>query len=329
MILENPEQPRNGFSPKRAVSIAGIVIVSAAASVACYRTGYFIFFFLLPLSFSAFLGEALTAWAAGILAVALNVLVSLWFYMYQDAAPFLLQWNTLYYAVMVLAFTWINVPLGRFWMVREIPYRMVAGAFVSAFLLMPFLLSMTHNDEIRFHLIRQIETLGNYSSSSGFSDATVEELLSQIVYMGMRGGILLSCLVFWWINRQVALLVSRLIRREQINQAGLLLSFRTPFSLVWILSFSFGAVLLGKIGKIELLEIGGWNILVLSATLFLVQGGAVALYYLARLPPVLRIIVNVVIVILFFRPGIYAVVLIALVFLGIAENWVPFRAPKN
>jgi hypothetical protein len=226
---------------------------------------------------------------------------------------------------MVLTFTWINAPLGRFWMLKEVPYRMAAGAVFCTLL---FSLSITQDTRLHLFLIRHLEALAS-RASPGIPGPTAEELFFSMVYFGLRGGILFSCMVFWWINRQFALLLTLFFRRGQAGPAGTLLTFRTPFFLVWVLTFSLGAILLGKAGAVELLEIGGWNLLVLSATLFLVQGGAVALYFLARLPPLVRILINVGIVILLFRPGVNKVILGLLVLLGIAENWVPFRAPKQ
>lgn len=299
------------------------------SSVICFRTGYFVFFFLFPLALTAFLRDAKTAWAAGILAAALNILILVWFFVYQGTPLLLLQWNAVYYSVMVLTFTWVNVPLGKFWVKREVPYRMTTAALVSALVFVPVLISMVRNDEFRTLVLSQMEALGAIAPSSDPSGPTAEELLSNVVYMGVRGGILLSCLLFWWINRQFALFFSRFIRRERGGRAGTILEFHTPFFLVWVVSCSLAAILLGRTVGIELLEIAGWNILALSATLFLVQGGAVALHFLAKLPPMFRILVNIGIVFLILQPGIGAAVVGILVLVGIAENWVPFRARKE
>jgi hypothetical protein len=96
------------------------------------------------------------------------------------------------------------------------------------------------------------------------------------------------------------------------------------------LSFSLLAILLFRILNITVLETVAWNVLVICVMLFLAQGGGVALFMMSRrmLPPVMRFLLNVLIIVLFFSPGINALVLGALVLLGIAENWVPFRASK-
>jgi hypothetical protein len=237
------------------------------------------------------------------------------------------QWNTLYYTVMVLVFTWVNVPLGGFWLFREIPWRMAAGALFCVLILSPVFLFMINHSQLRFLVVRQLEGLSFFQRNASFS--TPEELLYRMVHIVLRGGILFSSMLFWWINRQVGLLATRLFLRDNTFRAGQILSFRVPSFLVWVLSFSLGAVLLGITGKIELLEIAGWNMLVLSATLFLVQGGAVALFFLTRIPPLPRIIITVGLVFLLFRPGLYMAILGLLVLLGITENWASFRTPRQ
>ncbi|MCL1928717.1 MAG: YybS family protein [Treponema sp.] len=323
---------------KNAISRAGIAVFSAVVSVVCIRTGFFIFLFLLPLALSAFLAElnatsggssVKTAWASGILAVALNTLVGIWILLFREGDFLVFQWNTLYYSVMVLVFTWINAPLGKYWMHKEVPFRMTAGAGFCVLIFLPVFYYVMHNDELQFLFGRQLEAFGTISSNSGQTGLTTEELLSSVLYVILRGGIPLSCLVFWWVNRQFALLIGRFMRRTHTVQRETILGFRAPFFLIWILSFSLAAILLGRIGNIELMDITGWNILVLSATLFLVQGGAIMMHFLMRLPPLPRILINVGILFLLFRPGINIAVLGLLVLLGVMENWVPFRVPKE
>jgi hypothetical protein len=317
------------LSLKDTLKQAGIAIVSAAASVACFKTGYFIFLFLLPLALSAFYDEAKTAWASTIFAAALNIGILAWFYLYLDADLVLLQWNALYYTVMVFVFTWINVPFGKSRLFGEIPFRMILGASFCILAFLPFFFIMINNSELQLIISRQLEAIGSLSSNTEAAGLAPEEIISGMAYLAVRGGIPLSCLLFWWVNRQFGLLICRFFRRGRTIQADRLLGFRVPFFLVWILSFSLGAVLLGRIGNIDILDIAGWNILILSAILFLVQGGAILMHFLMRFPPLPRILINIGIIILLFRPGINAVMLCIIVLLGIMENWVPFRAPKQ
>jgi hypothetical protein len=82
-------------------------------------------------------------------------------------------------------------------------------------------------------------------------------------------------------------------------------------------------------GGIEAVEIAGWNILALCGILYLAQGGGIALYFLIKLPPLLRIAANVGAILMLFSPGINALFLGSLTLVGIAENWFPLRVPKK
>jgi len=310
-------------------------ILAAGASVLCVRSGFLGFFFLLPLGVIAFFCDAKTAWGTGILAAAINTIIAIWFYLYGDMDPVFLQWNVMYYTVMALFFTWINVPLGRFWAALETPYRLVIGATCCVLLLMPLFLLVMDIPQQRALIVAQLEALRTIPVSQASETPEAEVILSATLYAALRGGFLVSCLIFLWVNRQLASLFVRMVRRFRGSggalSAGTILSFHVKPVFIWLLSFALGAILLGKMGEIEMemVEIVGWNLLIFCAILFLVQGGAVALYFLAKLPSLPRILVTVGIVMLILRPGLNAAFVALLVLLGIMENWVPFRVIKE
>jgi hypothetical protein len=309
------------------------VVLAALASVLCVRIGFLRLFFLLPLGLVAFWGEAKAVWGGGILAATINIIVSLWFYMYGNENLVFIRWNALYFCVLILVFTWTNAPLGSFWADLDIIYRFAVGAVCCFLFLAPLFLNVISNPQLRIFIVSQLEALGNFPVSETSEIPTADAFLLTIVYVGLRGGILISGMVFLWINRQLSALLFRLVRRIKGNPELIstknFLSFKVKPLFIWLLSFALGTILLGKSIETDVVEIAGWNVLVLCAILFLVQGGAVMLYFLARLPPLLRILVNLGTIFLLFRPGINAAILVLLVFLGIAENWVSFRTPKE
>ena len=83
--------------------------------------------------------------------------------------------------------------------------------------------------------------------------------------------------------------------------------------------------------KLEIPEIILWNILILCAILYLAQGLGILQFFLARptVSPSFKLLLSVLFIFLFFSPVINVVLLGGVVLLGIAENWVPFRAPKQ
>jgi hypothetical protein len=127
-------------------------------------------------------------------------------------------------------------------------------------------------------------------------------------------------------SRQLSLLVAALVRRKR--PGGSLAAFHVRSECIWALSFSLLAIVAGLSGGIAPLEIAGWNILVLCAILYVAQGGGIAIFFLASFPPGMRFALNLGVVALVLSPGINVVFLGALILLGIAENWAPFRAPK-
>ncbi|MDR2073259.1 MAG: YybS family protein [Spirochaetaceae bacterium] len=309
--------------PLSAASSLLLAAAGAGASVFCFRTGFLSFFFLIPLALGAFVGGAKTAWAGGIAAVTANVIMSLWVYLYQNLNPVFILWSALYYAVMVLVFTWINAPLSRFWIFQDIPYRMAAGAVLCTLIIVVALRFLIEDSQLQRLVANQLTALNGFSGREGI---TAEEFTATLVHIGLRGGILASCIIFWWINRQIAVGIVRIVRHTL--PGGSILSFYIPPFFVWIFSAALGAVVLGRIGNWEIVEISGWNILTVSGILFCVQGGAIVFYYLLKTPLFFRILANVGIIFLLFIPGAMMTLLGLFLLLGIAENWVSLRTPK-
>jgi hypothetical protein len=187
----------------------------------------------------------------------------------------------------------------------------------------------------------QAELLASASGSLSEADAVkrsvMEYLLSPdkladlILFISLRGGVLISCFFMFFINRQAALITALIFRRKRPASFLPLTDFHAPSLAIWVLSLSFPVILLSRMVKLEFTEIAAWNILIICAILFLAQGGGIALFTLTRraMPPFMRLLGNFLIILLIFSPGINALVLAALVLLGIAENWLPLRALKT
>jgi hypothetical protein len=305
------------------------------------------FLYLLPLGIMAAGYSFKTAWFCLVLAVIGN---GIWSAGVGVAARYPWDqtlWGIVHFTLTAVAFTWVMAPSagdvseapGRNPLVR-VPtvYRFLAASGLTALLLLPMMAALG-NDTAFSALIRaQVEALSSVYTSAAGADVveksllerylTPEALLEIVVFVALRGGVIGSCMVFLFINRQAALVLVRLFRR--IRSGGSLSAFRAPHVFIWILSFSLLTVLVGMKWKIVPLEIAAWNGLVICAMLYLVQGGGIAVYFLrqAGLPPFMRLLLNFLLILLLFSPGINTVLLGGLVLLGIVENWVSFRAPK-
>jgi hypothetical protein len=156
-----------------------------------------------------------------------------------------------------------------------------------------------------------------------------DTILAALEAAALRGGMAASWILLFCISRQLSLVVTWFARHKRPGNS--LTGFHVEPVCIWALSFSLLAVLAGLRLKAAPLEIAGWNILVICGILYLAQGGGIVLFFLsrARMAPGMRFMLNLVMVIVIVSPGINAVLLGVLVLLGIAENWVPFRAPKT
>jgi hypothetical protein len=330
-----PEDSAAGFDPRTVYVPA---FVCAIISVAMIRMGALSFLFLVPLGYTAAAYNPAAAWLAFLTAAILNGGVSFGFSVYYNTGPGGLAVDVLHYTVTALGFTWIMAG-GDFPRVRTL-YRFIAAAVAGAlaFLCVAYI---TWNSEHFAGVIRsQAEWLSSVYISASGADAvrrsfleqvlTPEKVMAVIAAAALRGGALASAFFLLFINREAAFGMARLFRRRRRSAQGLS-GFHVPANAIWVLSFSLAAVLLARAGKLEVVEVVAWNILALCAILFLAQGGGIALYTLTRrpLPPPLRLLCNILIVVAIFSPGINTVALGLLILLGIAENWLPLRAPKH
>ncbi|MDR1390700.1 MAG: YybS family protein [Treponema sp.] len=316
--------------------IFGKAALAAAASVIVLRTGYLSILFLLPLgmlrfssasassasasSTSTSTSTSLASWLGCFFALAGNAAVSLVFYRsYGSYAvdPRLLLINGASFGVMTVLYTWIEAPL----LFKRTPYayRLALGGIAGALALMPLIAGLGESREFR-------EYLGAVSPGLDLSPEELAAVFERVRYAALRGGLLCSCIVLFALSRYAASIIFRVMRR---TRGGGIISFKNARFLVYVLSCSLGMVVAGKLAAREWVEIAGWNILVLCGILYLAQGGGIVLFFLAKLPPLPRIAVNIGLVLLLLTPPANAGALLVTALLGVAENWAPFRTPQQ
>jgi hypothetical protein len=317
------------------------VLICAILSVALMRTGFLSFLFLAPLGFSAAAYNPAAAWLAFVLAAILNGALSLGFSLYYHTGAVGFGLDTLYFTVLALGFTWIMAGgtngNGRFFPRIRTMYRFIAGSVAGAAALLIIGYVTTSSAGFAALVQSQAEMLSSaYISSSGADAArrsflehflTPDNVMEAVTFIALRGGALASVFFLFFINRQASLGLAWIFRRRR--PARSLSNFHVPANAIWGLSLSLAAILLGKIAKAAIPEIIAWNVLAVCVILFLAQGGGIALYTLGRRPPLMRLLCNVLIIVVVFSPGINALALGLLILLGIAENWLPLRAPKQ
>ncbi|MDR2486094.1 MAG: DUF2232 domain-containing protein [Treponema sp.] len=314
-------------------------LVSAVICVGLIRSGFPAFFFLVPLGFMAYGYNLVSVWVSALGSVLMNGILA-WGLALSSTDTFKYPWaDMLYFTCMIAVFTWIVAPpFKKFGFLRiSLAYRFMAGSVIGALLLW-FIIEATQ-DGFEAFLRSQGEMLSSLYAASAGTDVVQRSLMEQYVTpesvinligsVMFRGGGVASCAVVFLLSRQISLVFTRLIRRISIQEH--IGSFHAASGFIWALSFSLLGVLAGTWASIIPLEILAWNMITICAILYLVQGGGILWYFLSRkdLSPVMRTIITIPIIILIFSPGINAAVLGLLILLGIAENWVPFRAPKS
>jgi hypothetical protein len=332
--LPGAAAPPDGFDP-RAMYLPALVC--AIVSVALMRSGFVSFLFLVPLGYSAAACNPATAWLALVSAVVINGVFSLGLSLYYQTGADGLRLDLLYDTVMALGFTWIMAggTKAAFPRIRTL-YRFISAAVTGAAIFL-FIAHTTRAGDGFAALIRaQAEWLSAaYVESSGADAArrsflervlTPEKITEVITAVALRGGALVSVFFMFFVNRQIALSITRIFRRRRSAQS--ISGFHVPGKTIWVLSLSLAAVLLSRIMQMTIPEIAAWNILALCAILFLAQGLGIALYTLTRrpMPPLVRLLCNILIIVMIFSPGINTAALGFLILLGIAENWLPLRA---
>jgi hypothetical protein len=314
-------------------------LIGAVVSVALTRTGFLGFLFLVPVGIMAYCYNGRTGWFCAFLIVMGNALVSLMMSFLLRYPRGGLRLDILYMAVMTAAFTWIVVPARRegprFFRIPGV-YRLVAGSLLGALSVVSVVGSLGNGSGLEFIRAQAEAAAALYAASAGADVVqrslleqyiTPEAILEAIRLVSLRGGAAASCIFLFFISRQLALGVTWFARHTK--PGGNITGFHVPPGFIWALSCSLPAILIGVRANMAFLEIPAWNILVISVILYLVQGGGIALYLLSRVGhPGKRFFIHLLLFIVLFSPGINAVALGALALLGIAENWVPFRAPK-
>ncbi|AEF81467.1 hypothetical protein [Leadbettera azotonutricia] len=311
-------------------------LIGAAACLFFIRSGFLIFFFLVPLGFLAFRFSPKTAWAGFGMAAVANFVVALISIAAGKLPGLEAAWDILYFSVMCGFFTWIVAPLWVGGALSRVngAMRMVIGSVLCT-LVFVGILSRALADAAFYSAIKmQIEGITSFYKSGSpdvVQNALLDSLTPEFVVETMkalvlRGGGLVSCVFIFWISRQASIILARIFGSRY--RGASFRSFHVHPNFIWVLSFSILVVLASSIFKWTAPEILVWNVLALCVILYFAQGLGILQHFLLTAPPLLRLLLPLAFIILVFSPGINAVLLGLIAILGIAENWAAFRQPK-
>jgi hypothetical protein len=246
---------------------------------------------------------------------------------------------------MTCIFTWITSPPPTN-VKLPMSMRLVAGSCLGALLVTVIFFRFVSSPYFLAYLDTVINNFITIQSSSGanvvqtalLESISAEAVLEIIKSITLRGGSLVSCVLLFSICRQISFSLARVFLKRSGKDSStssqepssLIVFFVNP-QVIWAFSASLLLVVLTRMINLEALEIILWNILVLCVILYFAQGLGIAQFFLMRpsTPPILGILFIVLFFVLLFSPVINLALLGGLTVLGIAENWVPFRAPKK
>jgi hypothetical protein len=315
-------------------------LIGAALSVVFNRTGFLGFLFLLPIAVVAFCYNFRSAQACAGFTVLGNGVLSLGMALVYHLPLRALLLDIFYFVVIILLFTWIVAPprtKAAFHL--STAYRAALGSIIGAIVLL-LVLRVSGEETGLFAMLKaQADALVSLYKTSAGADVveqtmteafiTTENILSFVENLSLRGGAVLSCLFLFFLTRQLGATIFVLARRVRPN--GNFMYFHVAPWMIWVLSLSLLAVLLGTSLKLSWMEIAAWNILAVCVMFYLAQGAGILMFLSARwtITAGMRLLINFLTVIVIFSPGINMVFLALLILLGIAENWAPFRVIKT
>ena len=318
-------------------------LIGAGVCLFFSRSSLLVLFFVLPLGFLAYRYGYRVAWSALFFAVMGNMFLAMGTALTHGFPLTGIFWGVFYFAAVASIFTWITAPPPALSLKVCSTVRLIIGSSLASLLLMGmfFRIMASPNFSENIALItNSVMARGSAGSdvvqSALLSEVTPEMVLNFMTSTVLRGGALISSLLLFFVCRQISFILARLFVRNKPPTSNLLevnslLVFRVHPMAIWVLS---GALLLLVLTNRANLEIPGiilWNILILCGILYLAQGMGIVQFFLARatLTPFLKLLLCVLFLLLLFSPGINAILFGGVVLLGIAENWVSFRAPKS
>ena len=300
------------------------------------KSGFLAFFFLVPLGFVAFKCDYRAAWKALALSVTGYAVLSFGTMAARSFTINQVFWELLYFTVMTLIFTWIIAPPPGISQKISENMRLVIGSFLGAVLFTVFFMRIVMSPGFPEYIGYLMQAFSSSRSSGAdvvqtamLGSLNVDAILEGMISLMLRGGSLVSCIFVFFVSRQISFSLVCLVRRERGSLA--FISMHLSPSLIWVFSSSLLLVILTGMLKLKIPDIILWNILILCAIMYFAQGMGILQFFLTKssISPFLRLLLTVVFIVLMFTPAVNAILLAGIVILGIAENWVCFRALKQ
>ena len=295
----------------------------------------------MPISFLAYRYNYRIAWFALLLVILGNGFMTVWASAVRYIPFVEIVWDLMYFAATAFIFTLVCSPPDYVSEKVSGAVRFITGSCLGAFLFTGIFHRASASPGFVEYVNSMMKALVSAYQATGsdvVQNALIGSLTGEVVLNAMksimlRGGSLISCMFLFYVSRQLGLFLVRLvfrIRGMDFPKSKSFVVFHVSPVIIWVLSVSLFLVVMARMAKLEIPEIFLWNILILCIILYLAQGLGIVQFFLAKpsMLPFLRFFLITLFIILIFSPVVNAVILAGIILLGIAENWVPFRAPK-
>jgi len=318
-------------------------LIGAGICLFFSRNSLLVLFFLMPLGFLAFRYGYRVAWGAVLLVIAGNTFIAVGTAVSHGFALTGTFWGVFYFAVVASLFVWIIAPPPYSPLKICGTIRLVIGSSLSAVILIVMLLRTMASPGFLEHVAAITNSVAARQGAGSdvvqtalLAEVTPEMTLNFIRSTVFRGGALISSVLLFFLCRQLSFILARLFAKNKplrisFQEINSLVIFRVHPMLIWVLSASLLLVVMTHRANLEIPGIILWNILILCSIIYLAQGIGILQFFLARptVTPFMKLLFSILFVVLMLSPGINVVLFGGVVLLGIAENWVPFRAPKS
>ena len=317
-------------------------LIGALVCLFFVRSGFLSLFFLVPMGVLAFRYDYRVAWTGLGIAVLGNTVLALGIAAALGNSAVGIFWDLLYFTIMVSIFTWISSPPPGLSLNVSGEVRLIIGSCLGALLFTGIFFRIIAKPEFAEYIAALSNSLLSLHLASGsdvvqkalLESLTPDVILNLIKSIMLRGGSLISCVCLFFFCRQISSILARFSlrqRRARSPEVNPMMVFYVHPQVIWVLSGSLLLVVLVRTLKLETPEIILWNILILCAILYFAQGLGILQFFVTRpsMHPFLRLFLYILFIVLLFSPVINAILLAGVVLLGIAENWVPFRASKQ
>ncbi|MCL2264435.1 MAG: hypothetical protein FWC22_00200 [Treponema sp.] len=285
------------------------ILVCTGISMLFLRTGILSILYLIPLGYAVVVTGYV--WHTFFAAALTNIILVVGMRMISSGNSENIWLDIFYITLIFMFFTWIMG--GK---ILRTAYRFILASAAAAAV---FIYILNQPDSDFYKIYMEMSRIFLSSSDSAEMFETVRSIL-------LYGGAVASMLMMFYINRQITIGIVWMIKKQKVDHG--LTAFFAPVNTIWILIGSAVTILLTNFFSVGILEIIAWNILIICAIIYLVQGIGILIYLLARRTPAFRICINILLIIAILSP-VGTIAVGGLVLLGIAENFRPIRRQIN